>query len=251
MAEMTPSWPGSGPQTLDSGVHLDPQTQAWRPGCQFAGLMGKADPSAMLTERPGHREPGVPQARPHPRLHCPSPPARLAWPGGPRGCFAPGPSIRASREVASIPGRLAVGSRGLVAKPSQEKTSDARVPSDVHGDPLCKQQSPQEVGVQGLPGRARAPELQKPHWAARTHAQNAGSRVTRGTKPPVGERSGQPRACLVQPTAHLSRVCVCLAHVSEGTSPAEHSALGVSARELVRDTQGGPLWVVRGGAGAR
>lgn len=40
VAEMTPSWLGSGPQTLDSGVDLDPQTQAveaWLPVHQFDG----------------------------------------------------------------------------------------------------------------------------------------------------------------------------------------------------------------------
>lgn len=146
VAEMTPFWPGLGPQTLDSGVHLDPQTQAWRPGYQFAGLMGKADPSAMLTELPGRRELCVPQAWPHPRLHCPSPPARLAWPGGPRGCSAPGPCIRASHEVASVPGSLAVGSRGLVAKPSRRKPQTHVCPATFMGTRCASSSHPRKWG---------------------------------------------------------------------------------------------------------
>lgn len=144
-----------------------------------------------------------------------------------------------------------MGSRGLVAKPPQEKTSDARVPSDVLGDPLCMQQSPHQEGVQGLPGRARAPEFQKPRWAARKHAQNAGSGVSPGTKPPVGEQSGQPRARPLQLTEDPSRVCVCLAHVCK------ERRLQSTARWARRPRSGcgtpgeGRLWVVRGGPGAR
>lgn len=67
VAEITPSWLGSGPQTLDSGVDLDPQTQAveaWLPVHQFDGesrSFGNANrvsprraggPRAQLTERP-------------------------------------------------------------------------------------------------------------------------------------------------------------------------------------------------------
>lgn len=142
-----------------------------------------------------------------------------------------------------------MGSRGLVAKLPQEKTSDARVPSDVLGDPLCMQQSPHQEGVQGLPGRARAPEFQKPRWAARKHTQNAGSGVSPGTKPPAGEQSGQPRARPLQLTEDPSRVRVPGTRL-QGTSPAECSAVGTSTQERVWDPRGGPplggSWWARG-----
>lgn len=116
---------------------------------------------------------------------------------------------------------------------------------------MCMQQSPHQEGVQGLPGRARAPEFQKPRWAARKHAQNAGSGVSPGTEPPAGEQSGQPRARPLQLTEDPSRVCVRLAHVCK------ERRLQSAARWARRPRSGGGtpgegrLWVVRGGPGAR
>lgn len=180
-------------------------------------------------------EPCVPQAWPHPRLH--SVPLRLpGWPGqDPTGLLrsrAPHPGLR---DVASVLKHLVVGSRGLAAKPSQEKTSDARVPSDVHGDPLCMQRSHRTRkwgcrASQAGPG----PQNFRSHTGPLVRTPRMRLQGHPGAKVPAGEQSGQPWACPVQLMGHSSRVRVCLAHVCGGTPPAECSTVGVSAQELVR-----------------